>query len=68
MQISSFSSSVYVRVCQICEEIKDLAGNSGNEPEVKLLANEIAELMDFKRMMKLHTRHAMEEAERDKQN
>lgn len=66
--IQTFHASTYTRVCQICEEIKDLAGNYGNESEVKLLANEIVELMDFNRMMKMHLKHAKEEAEEDKQS
>lgn len=64
MRIQTFHASTYARVCQICEEIKDLAVNYGNESEVKLLANEIVELMDFNRMMKMHLEHAKEEADR----
>jgi len=68
MRISTFSSNTYARVCQICEEIKDIAKNPNNESEIKLLAQEIVCLMDFNREMRYNLKYAMEEQEEDKKS
>lgn len=67
MSLNRYSSWAYVRICELCQEIINLAADYGNEETVKFHAQEIIELMNFDEAMNICAGHVTEDAKEQPQ-